>query len=139
MKLKDFVKIADEKGFKVERSQYTIDLLWRGVPCATVSLKKESDCWINTSKINDTEARMILNRTVSAFANTPLNNRNEKVIAAHKNGSYVRDISRKKVDEPAFVVKMTDKLDEADEHINSRQREWLDELFGDKIYYLEEY
>lgn len=81
---------------------------------------------------------MVLNRTVSAFANTSLNDRNEKVIAGHKNGSYVRDISRKKVDEPAFVIEMTDKLDEADEHINTRQREWLNELFGDKIFYLEE-
>ena len=139
MKLREFVKIAEDKGFGVEQSEKAIDIEWKDTPCAMVSLVSESECWINTSNIRDVEVRAILNRLVSAFANTPLNSRNEKVIAAHKNGSYVRDISRKKVDKPAFVIEMTDKLDEANEHINARQRKWLDELFGDKIYYLEEY
>lgn len=139
MKLREFVETLENKGFEVEQSEKAIDIEWKDTPCAMVSLVCESECWINTSNIRDVEVRAILNRLVLAFANTPLNNRNEKVIAAHKNGSYVSDIFRKKVDEPAFVVEMTDKLDEADEHINVRQRKWLDELFGDKIFYHEEY
>lgn len=139
MKLREFVEILKDKGFEIEQSEKAIDIEWKDTPCAMVSLVSESECWINTSNIRDVEVRAILNRLVSAFANTPLNSRNEKVIAAHKNGLYVRDISRKKVDEPAFVIEMTDKLDGVDEHIDARRRKWLDELFGDKISYIEKY
>lgn len=139
MRLREFVETLKDKGFEVEQSEKAIDIEWKDTPCAMVSLVSESECWINTSNIRGAEVRAVLNRLVSAFANTPLNSRNEKVIAAHKNGSYVRDISRKKVDEPAFVIEMTDKLDGVDEHIDARQRKWLDELFGDKISYIEKY
>ena len=118
MKLRDFIKILEDEKFKIHKNQYFVDISWKGGPCARVSLTIFADCWINNSQIKDREVCVVLNRTVSAFANTPLNDRNEKIIAAHKNGSYVRDISRKKVDEPEFVIEMTDKLDEADEHIN---------------------
>lgn len=139
MTLSEFKELAQAAGFKVRRGQYCVDISIGGGTCAGVSLRKFANGWVDSSEIENEVTRAELISLVSEFANTPLTDRYNKVIAKHKNGSYVSDISRKKVDEPAFVIEMTDKLDEADEHINTRQRKWLDELFGDKIYYLEEY
>lgn len=139
MKLREFVKTAEGKGFEVKQSEKAIDIEWKDTPCAMVSLVSESECWINTSNIKDVEVRASLNRLVSAFANTPLNSRNEKVIAAHKNGSYVRRLAVTMTDKPALEVEMTNDINEANDNIYARERDWLDDFFGDKISYIEEY
>lgn len=139
MKLREFVEILENEKFKVHRDQYFVGISWRGTPCARVSLTNLADCWINNSQIKDREVCVVLNRTVSAFANTSLNDRNEKVIAGHKNGSYVKEVTLLMIGEPALKVEMTNSIDEANDSISGREREWLNDFFGDKIYYLEEH
>lgn len=63
----------------------------------------------------------------------------KKVIAKHANGSYVREITLLMMGEPALRVEMTNDYDEANDGISDREREWLNDFFGDKIFYLEEY
>lgn len=139
MKLREFIKILEDEKFKVHKDQYFVDISWKGTPCARVSLTTFADCWINNSQIKNREICVILNRTVSAFANTPLNDRNEKVIAKHANGSYVKEVTLLMMGEPALKVEMTNNYDEANDGISDHEREWLNDFFGDKIYYLEEY
>ena len=40
---------------------------------------------------------------------------------------------------PALEVEMTNNFDEANDGISARERDWLDDFFGDKISYIEEY
>lgn len=138
MKLREFIKILEDEKFKVHKDQYSVGISWRGTPCARVSLTIFADCWINNGQIKNREVCVILNRTVSAFANTPLNNRNEKVIAKHANGSYVKEVTLLMIGEPALKIEMTNDISEANDSISARERDWLDDFFGDKISYIEE-
>lgn len=139
MKLREFIEILEGEKFKVHKDQYFVNISWKGTPCARVSLTTFADCWINNSQIKDREVCAVLNRTVLAFANTSLNDRNEKVIAKHANGSYVREVTLLMIGEPALKVEMTNDYDEANDGISDHEREWLNDFFGDKIYYLEEH
>lgn len=139
MKLREFIKILEDEKFKVRKDQYFVNISWRGTPCARVSLTIFADCWINNSQIKNREVCVILNRTVSAFANTSLNDRNEKVIAKHANGSYVKEVTLLMMGESALKVEMTNDYDEANDGISDREREWLNDFFGDKISYTELY
>lgn len=139
MKLREFIEILENEKFKVHKDQYFVNISWKGTPCARVSLTIFADCWINNSQIKNREVCVILNRTVSAFANTPLNDRNKKVIAKHANGSYVKEVILLMMGETALRVEMTNNYTEANNGISSLEREWLNNFFGDKISYIEEY
>ena len=139
MKLREFIEILEGEKFKVHKDQYSVDISWKGTPCARVSLTTFADCWINNSQIKDRDVCVLLNRAVSSFANTSLNDRNKKVIAKHANGSYVKEVTLLMMGESALRVEMTNDYDEANDGISDREREWLNDFFGDKIYYLEEY
>nr|DAJ83795.1 MAG TPA: hypothetical protein [Caudoviricetes sp.] len=93
MKLREFIDILEGEKFKVHKDQYFVNISWKGTPCARVSLTTLADCWINNGQIKDREVCAILNRAVLSFANTPLNDRNEKLIAKHANGSYVKEVT----------------------------------------------
>ena len=110
---------------------------WRA--CAGVSLKKFANGWIDSSEIESEDTRAELISLVSEFANTPLTDRYKKVIAKHENGSYARQLTVVMVGEPALEVKMTNDVGEANDGISARERDWLDDFFGDKISYIEEY
>lgn len=139
MKLREFIEILEDKNFKVHRDQYFVNVSWKGTPCARVSLTNLADCWINNGQIKDREVCVVLNRTVSEFANTPLNDRYERVIAKHKNGSYVKQLNVVMMGEPALEVEMTNDIGKANDGISARKRDWLDDFFGDKIDYIKEY
>lgn len=139
MKLREFIKTIEENGFKAKQAEHTVYIEWKDSPCAMVSLSSVSECWVNTSNIGDEIAREVLTRSVSEFASTPLNDRNEKVIAKHKNGSYVKEVTLLMTGKPALEVEMTNNFDEANDGISARERDWLDDFFGDKISYIEEY
>lgn len=87
MKLREFIKTIEKKGFKVKQAEHTVDIEWKDSPCAMVSLSSVSECWVNTSNIGDEIAREALTRSVSVFANTALADRHGKIFAKHKNGS----------------------------------------------------
>ena len=139
MKLREFIEILEGEKFKVHKDQYFVNISWKGTPCARVSLTTFADCWINNGQIKDREVCAVLNRTVSAFANTSLNDRNEKVVAKHANGSYVKEVTLLMMGKPALRVEMTNNYTEANDGISSLEREWLNNFFGDKISYIEEY
>lgn len=139
MKLREFIKIIEGKGFKVKRSEYTVDIEWKGSPCAMVSLSSVSDCWVNTSNIGDEIAREVLTRSVSVFTNTSLTDRHEKVIAQHKNGSWVKEVTLLMMGKPALRVEMTNSMTGANDSISEQERGWLNDFFGDKISYTELY
>lgn len=139
MKLRDFKELVQDAGFRVFCGQYCIDISNGRTPCASVSLCNYADSWVNTQSINDEAVRVQLISLVSEFANTPLNDRNEKVVAKHKNGSYVKEVTLLMVGKPALKVEMTNDYNEANDDISGREREWLNDFFGDKIYYHEEY
>lgn len=139
MKLRDFKKLVQDIGFSVFCGQYCIDISNGRTPCASVSLRNYADSWVNTQSIDDEATRAQLISLVSEFANTPLNDRNESVIAEHKNGSYVKEVTLLMTGKPALKVEMTNDYNEANDGISYREREWLNDFFGDKIFYHEEY
>lgn len=139
MKLREFIKIIEEKGFKVKRSEHTVDIEWKGSPCAMVSLSSVSECWVNTSNIGDEIAREVLTRSVSVFTNTSLTDRHERVIAQHKNGSWVKEVTLLMMGKPALRVEMTNSMTDANDSISEQERGWLNDFFGDKISYTELY
>lgn len=139
MKLRDFRELVQDAGFRVFCGSYCIDISNGNTPCASVSLCKYADSWVNTQSIDDKAIRAQLISFVSEFANTPLNDRNEKVIAKHKNGSYVKEVTLLMMGKPALRVEMTNNYAEANDSISSLEREWLDNFFGDKISYIDEY
>ena len=139
MKLRDFRELVQDAGFRVFCGQYCIDISNGYTPCASVSLCKYADSWVNTQSIDDEATCAQLISLVSEFANTPLNDRNEKVIAKHKNGSYVKEVTLLMTGKPTLKVEMTNDYNEANDGISGREREWLNDFFGDKIYYIEEY
>lgn len=139
MNLREFIKAIEENGFKVKQAEHTVDIEWKDSPCAMVSLSSMSECWVNTSNIGDEIAREALTRSVSAFTNTPLADRRRKMIAKHKNGSYVKEVALLMMGKPALRVEMTNNYTEANDSISSLEREWLNNFFGDKISYIEEH
>lgn len=139
MMLNDFIELIKEAGYKVFRGQYCIDISNGHTPCASVSLCNYADGWVNTHSIDDEIDRAQLISLVSEFANTPLGDRYRKVIAKHKNGTYVRQLTKLIMSAQAIKVEMTNDINEANDGISAREREWLDDYFGDKISYIEEY
>lgn len=139
MTLNDFIELIKEAGYRVFRGQYCIDISNGHAPCASVSLCNYADCWVNTHSIDDEITRARLISLVSEFANTPLGDRHERVIAKHANGSYVRQLTVVMMGKPALKIEMTNDIDEANDSISAREREWLNDYFGDKISYIEEY
>lgn len=94
---------------------------------------------MDSSEIENEVTRAELISLVSEFASTPLTDRYKKVIAKHKNGSYVKQLNVVMMGEPALEVEMTNDIGEANDGISERERNWLDDFFGDKISYIEEY
>lgn len=139
MTLNDFVELVKAAGYKVFRGQYCIDISKKHTPCASVSLCNYADCWVNTQSIDNEINRAQLISLVADFANTPLGDRYEKVIAKHKNGSYVKEVTKIMMGAPAIKVEMTNDINEANDSIAACERRWLDGFFGDKISYIEEY
>ena len=139
MTLNDFIELIKKAGYKVFRGQYCIDISNGHTPCASVSLCNYADGWVNTHSIDDEINRAQLISLVSEFANTPLGDRYEKVIAKHKNGSYVRQLTVVMMGKPALEIEMTNDIREANDSISACERDWLDDFFGGKISYIEEY
>ena len=139
MTLGEFKKLAQASGFKVRRRQYCVDVSIGGGTCAGISLAKFANGWVDSSEIENEVARAELISLVSEFANTPLTDRHERVIAKHKNGSYVKQLNVVMMGEPALEVEMTNDIGEANDGISARERDWLDDFFGNKISYIEEY
>lgn len=139
MKLRDFRELVQDAGFRVFCGQYCIDISNGRTPCASVSLCNYADSWVNTQSIDNEATRAQLISLVSEFANTPLTDRYKKVIARHKNGSYVKRLNVVMMGEPALEIEMTNDISGANDGISARERDWLDDFFGDKISYIEEY
>lgn len=139
MTLREFEGGARSAGFRVFSGSYCIDISFEGKPCASVALRKFADGWVNTGRIDNEVTRAELISLVSEFANTPLTDRYEKVIAKHKNGSYVKRLNVVMMGEPALEIEMTNDISGANDGISARERDWLDDFFGDKISYIEEY
>ena len=110
-----------------------------GNTCASVALRVPSVAWISVDGMKNENTRARLINLVAEFANTPLSDRYEKVIAKHENNSYVRQIGAVTIGNSALEVYMTSSIDEADDDISVRERELLDDLFGDKISYIEKH
>lgn len=139
MTLGEFKESAQAAGFKVQRGQYYVDISIGGGTCAGVSLKKFANGWVDFSEIENEVARAELISLVSEFAKTPLTDRYNKVTAKHKNGSYVRQLTVVMMGKPALEIEMTNDIREANDNISACERDWLDDFFGDKINYIEEY
>lgn len=139
MTLSEFKELAQAAGFKVRRGQYSVDISIGGGVCAGVSLRKYANGWVDSSEIKNEITRAELISLVSEFINTPLGDRYGKVIAKHKNGSYVKEVTVVMMGKTALEVKMTNDISEANDSIAACEREWLNDFFGDKISYIEEY
>lgn len=139
MTLGEFKELAQAAGFKVFVGSYCADVSLDRRPCASIVLRRFADCWVNTGDIDNEVTRAELVNLVSEFANTPLTDRHERVIAKHKNGSYVKQLNVVMMGEPALEVEMTNDIGEANDGISARERDWLDDFFGNKISYIEEY
>lgn len=139
MTLNDFVELVKASGYKVFRGQYCVDISNKHTPCASVSLCKYAEGWVNTHSIDNEIDRAQLISLVADFANTPLGDRYKRVIAKHKNGSYVKEVTKITLGAPAIEVEMTNDINEANDSISACERRWLDDFFGDKISYIEEY
>lgn len=139
MTLSEFKGSAQAAGFKVRRGQYCVDISIGGRTCAGISLRKFANGWVDSSEIENEVTRAELISLVSEFANTPLTDRYKKVIAKHKNGSYVRQLTVVMMGKPALEIEMTNDIREANDSVSACERDWLDDFFGDKISYIEEY
>lgn len=139
MTLSEFKELAQAAGFRVFAGSYCVDVSLDRKPCASIVLRKFADGWVNTGNIDNDVIRAELISAVSEFANTPLTDRYEKVWAKHENGSYVKEVTVLMMGEPALRVEMTNDFKEANDSISDRERGWLDDHFGNKISYIEEY
>ncbi len=139
MTFAEFRELAQAAGFSVRRGRYSVDISIGGGTCAGVSLAKFANGWVDSSEIENEDTRAELISLVSEFANTPLTNRYGKVIAKHKNGSYVRQLTVVMMGKTALEVEMTNDISKANDSISACEREWLDDFFGNKISYIEEY
>lgn len=139
MKLSEFKKAIRRLGLTHSREKRQIYISEYSNTCASVALRVPSVAWISVDGMKDENTRAGLINLVAEFANTPLSDRYEKVIAKHANGSYVKEVTLLMMGEPALKVEMTNDRDEANDSISSLEREWLNNFFGDKISYIEEY
>ena len=139
MTLSKFKELAQAAGFTVFVRSYCVDVNLGRIPCASIVLRRFADSWVNTGGIENEVTRAEFINLVSEFANTPLTDRYNKVIAKHKNGSYVRQLTVVMMGKPALEIEMTNDINEANDSISACEREWLDNFFGDKISYIEEY
>lgn len=139
MTFNDFAELVKAAGYRVFRGQYCVDISNGCTPCASVSLCKYAEGWVNTRSIDDEINRAQLISLIADFANTPLGDRYERVIAKHKNGSYVKEVTKITLGAPAIKVEMTNDINEANDSIAAYERDWLNDFFGDKISYIEEY
>jgi len=139
MKLNEFRKAIRRLGLTYSGEKRCIYISEGGNTCASVALRVPSVAWISIDGMKDEGIRARLINLVAEFANTPLSDRYEKVIAKHENGSYVKEVTSLTIGEPALRVEMTNNCAEANDSISSLEREWLNNFFGDKISYIEEY
>lgn len=139
MKLSEFKKAIQRLGLTHSGEKRQIYISEYGNTCASVALRVPSVAWISVDGMKDESTRARLINLVAEFANTPLSDRYEKVIAKHENGSYVKEVTLLMTGKPALGVEMTNNYTEANDSISSLEREWLDNFFGDKISYIEEY
>ena len=139
MTLNDLAELVKAAGYRVFRGQRCVDISNGHTPCASVSICNYADSWVNTQSIDDEATRAQLISLVADFANTPLDDRYEKVIAKHKNGSYVKEVTKIMMGKAAIKVEMTNDINDANDSIAACERRWLDSFFGDKISYIEEY
>lgn len=139
MKLSDFRKAVRRLGLTYSGEKRCIYISECGNTCASVALRVPSVAWISVDGVKNEDTRARLINLVAEFANTPLSDRYEKVIAKHENGSYVKEVTLLMMGEPALRVEMTNNYAEANDGISSLEREWLNSFFGDKIGYIEEY
>ena len=139
MKLSEFKKSIRRLGLTHSGEKRCIYISEGGNTCASVALRVPSVAWISIDGMKDEDIRARLLNLVAEFANTPLSDRYEKVIAKHENGSYVKEITLLMMGEHALRVEMTNNRAEASDGISSLEREWLGDFFGDKISYIEEY
>ena len=139
MKFNDFRKAIRRLGLTHSGEKRYIYISEDSNTCASVSLRVPSVAWISINSMKDENTRAELINLVAEFANTPLSDRYEKVIAKHEDGSYVKEVTLLMMGKPALRVEMTNNYTEANDNISSLEREWLDRFFGDKISYIEEY
>nr|DAX29094.1 MAG TPA: hypothetical protein [Caudoviricetes sp.] len=139
MKLSEFKKAIQRLGLTHSGEKRQIYISEYSNTCASVALRVPSVAWISVGGIKDENTRARLINLVAEFANTPLSDRYEKIIAKHENGSYVKEVTLLMMGKPALRVEMTNNYAEANDSISSLEREWLDNFFGDKISYIEEY
>lgn len=139
MKLSEFKKAIQRLGLTHSGEKRQIYISEYSNTCASVALRVPSVAWISVGGIKDENTRAKLINLVAEFANTPLSDRYEKVIAKHINGSYVKEVTLLMMGKPALRVEMTNNYTEANDSISSLEREWLNNFFGDKISYIEEY
>lgn len=139
MKLSEFKKAIQRLGLTHSGEKRKIYISEYGNTCASVALRVPSVAWISVEGMKDEDTRARLINLVAEFANTPLSDRYEKIIAKHENGSYVKEVTLLMMGKPALRVEMTNNYAEANDSISSLERKWLDNFFGDKISYIEEY
>ena len=139
MKLSEFKKAIQRLRLTHSGGKRQIYISEYGNTCASVALRVPSVAWISVDGMEDENTRARLINLVAEFANTPLFDRYEKVIAKHANGSYVKEVTLLMMGEPALRVEMTNNRAEASDGISSLEREWLNNFFGNKISYIEEY
>ena len=139
MKLSEFRKAVRRLGLTHSGEKRQIYISEGSNTCASVALRVPSVAWISVDGMKDENTRARLINLVAEFANTPLSDRYEKVIAKHDNGSYVKEVALLMMGKPALRVEMTNNCAEANDSISSLEREWLNNFFGDKISYIEEY
>lgn len=139
MKLSEFRKAIQRLGLTHSGRKRCIYISEGGNTCASVALRVPSVAWISVDGVNNENTRARLIDIVAEFANTPLSDRYEKVIAKHENGSYVKEVTLLTMGEPALRIEMTNNYTEANDSISSLEREWLNNFFGNKISYIEEY
>lgn len=139
MKLSEFKKAIQRLGLTHSGEKRQIYISEYGNTCASVALRVPSVAWISVDGMKNENTRSRLINLVAEFANTPLSDRYEKIIAKHENGSYVKEVTLLMMGKPALRVDMTNNCTEANDSISSLEREWLDNFFGDKISYIEEY
>ena len=139
MKLSEFRKDVRRLGLTHSGEKRQIYISEGSNTCASVALRVPSVAWISVDGMKDENTRARLINLVAEFANTPLSDRYEKVIAEHANGSYVKEVTLLMMGKPALEVEMTNDRDEANDSISSLEREWLNNFFGDKISYIERY
>ena len=139
MKLSEFRKAVRRLGLTYSGEKRQIYISEGGSTCASVALRVPSVAWVSVDGMKDKNTRARLINLVAEFANTPLSDRYEKVTAEHANGSYVKEVTLLMMGKPALRVEMTNNCAEANDSISSLERGWLDNFFGDKISYIEEY